>query len=202
MIKIKFLKLKIIIYQKFRIAFLLLNNKNEESLFTIIWKLSRTRSSWKRIHVVCIFCKQERGRAPIYTAPEVSHNKRVTSVGETIRWVGLPLLVVHLASVPSLSALRYFLFGFLLASVADHTANVSARTQARCFIRSGRLICVRNNLTPELRVPARVATSPLAISTGTRLIVMTIVIETTLKCGSAFRISRITILDPLTTYYK
>lgn len=131
---------------------------------------------------VCIFCKQERGRAPICTAPEVSHNKRVTSVGETIRWLGLPLLVVHLASVPSLSAFR-FLFGFPSSLLSrDHTANVSARTQARCFIRSGRLICVRNNLTPELRVPARVATSPLAISTSTRLIVTTIVIETTLEC--------------------
>lgn len=47
-------------------------------------------------------------------------------------------------------------------------------------------------------MPALVATSPLAISTGTRLIV-TIIIRTTLKRldTSAFRISRITILDLL-----
>lgn len=53
-------------------------------------------------------------------------------------------------------------------------------------------------------MPALVATSPLAISTGGRLIVMVIVIETTVERldASAFRISQITIPDLLIAYYK
>lgn len=53
--------------------------------------------------------------------------------------------------------------------------------------------------------PTVVATSPLAISTGIRLIVMTIAIATTLERwlgAPAFRISRITIPDLLIAYYK
>lgn len=94
---------------------------------------------------------------PCIPAPEVSHNKRATSVGETI-----PVSRITAARCPSrfssFGSLPAFRFLFKLPprfSVADHmppTFQPAHASALRASIRSVRLICVRNNLTPELRV--------------------------------------------------
>lgn len=107
------------------------------------------------------------------TAPEVSHNEKSDFRG----WDN---------TASRITAIRGHLSLWLLRGVPDALSlRLCARAfrphvSALCLIPlSRRLICVRNNLTP-VPEPALVATSPLAISTATRLIVMTIAIRTTL----------------------
>lgn len=88
---------------------------------------------------------------------------------------------VHLASVPSFP---------LRLPPPTNVARIKPARKALLHppIPPGRLICVRNNFTPELRAsPCRHVTSGDFYG-ATRLIVMTIVIGTTLdECGTAFR---------------
>lgn len=116
------------------------------------------RNAWTRSHVQQRKCPVMKERLPLGETMTVS---RITAARcpSPLRFLRRSL---DASFPPSASSLH----------VAYHACRQRfepAHTQARsAFIRSVRLICVRNNLTPELvRVPAaRVATSPLAIPTG------------------------------------